>query len=153
MRLLMSYSMVFLIAALFINPVWARGVGLGGFHGGGGFRGGSWGHSGFHGGGWRHGGWGPVRHYGGIGFGVYGLGYSPGFYGGYYPYGGYYSYPSTTIIAPQTSPVYIQQTQPAVRQYPAGYWYYCDNPAGYYPTVSKCPNGWHQVEPRPTTSP
>jgi len=30
----------------------------------------------------------------------------------------------------------------------AGYWYYCQDPAGYYPTVASCPGGWTQVAPR-----
>ena len=27
------------------------------------------------------------------------------------------------------------------------YWYYCQNPAGYYPYVSECPGGWLTVTP------
>lgn len=26
-----------------------------------------------------------------------------------------------------------------------GFWYYCTDPAGYYPDVSECPNGWRLV--------
>src|SRR5262249_44755771 len=29
------------------------------------------------------------------------------------------------------------------------YWYYCQNPAGYYPYVSQCPGGWLTVPPQP----
>jgi hypothetical protein len=32
------------------------------------------------------------------------------------------------------------------------YWYYCQNPAGYYPYVSQCPRGWLTVVP-PGTGP
>ena len=28
-------------------------------------------------------------------------------------------------------------------------WYYCQNPAGYYPSVPQCPSGWLQVAPQP----
>ena len=27
------------------------------------------------------------------------------------------------------------------------YWYYCRDPEGYYPQVSRCPTGWMQVVP------
>jgi hypothetical protein len=64
----------------------------------------------------------------------------------YYPY---YSPPPTVITVPATPPVYIQQSPPAVQQYPSGYWYYCNNPKGYYPYIKECPNGWQQVEPIP----
>ena len=125
-----------------------RGGG-GGFHGGGGgFHGGGFG--GFHGGGVHGGGFGGfhgpfvgmhhgfgVRHEGfgdrredfrerhegfrrGLGFGFFG-----------YPYGwdyspdyGYYGY----------SRPYSSQT-----------WYYCSDPAGYYPYVTQCNTGWQTV--------
>ncbi len=32
---------------------------------------------------------------------------------------------------------------------PQAYWYYCDNPQGYYPYVQQCPGGWRQVVPSP----
>jgi hypothetical protein len=64
----------------------------------------------------------------------------------------YYSpgyYPPTVITVPVTPPVYIRQPPPVVRQYPSGYWYYCNNPEGYYPYIKECPNGWQQVDPTP----
>ncbi len=129
------------------NPVWARGGWNGGY---GGHYGGGWGR---HYGGHYGGGWGG--HYGGyygygLGLGLLGLGYGLGsYYGGDYYGRGYYNYPSTVITVPVAPPVYIQQTAPAVQQNPAGYWYYCNNPQGYYPYVKQCPNGWQQVEPTP----
>ncbi len=52
----------------------------------------------------------------------------------------YYS-PSPVVV--QSSPsTYIQQ-EPAA---PA-YWYYCQNPQGYYPYVTQCPGGWLTVVP------
>jgi hypothetical protein len=27
------------------------------------------------------------------------------------------------------------------------YWYYCQNPQGYYPYIKSCPGGWIQVIP------
>ncbi|MGZ5007365.1 MAG: hypothetical protein ACXWE9_01205 [Methylobacter sp.] len=64
----------------------------------------------------------------------------------YYPY-----YPPTVITVPATPPVYIQQSPPATQQYPSGYWYYCNNPEGYYPYIKECPKGWQQVEPIPSS--
>jgi len=67
-----------------------------------------------------------------------------------YPYYAYpYPSPPTVVTVPVTPPVYIQQTPPVAPQYPAGYWYYCQNPEGYYPYVSECPTGWQQVSPTP----
>jgi hypothetical protein len=51
---------------------------------------------------------------------------------GYYPYG--YSYPYGYA--------YPYESQ----DYGSLYWY-CRNPAGYYPAVQICPSGWLQVVP------
>ena len=40
-------------------------------------------------------------------------------------------------------PVYTQSQQ---------YWYYCQNPAGYYPSVPQCPTQWLQVSPQPAAA-
>jgi hypothetical protein len=95
------------------SSVYARGSHGGGHHGGG-----------HYGGGWGHGGY-------GMGLGLLGLGYGLGYYGGSY-YSPYYNYPPTVVTIPVTPPVYIQQSPPVTQQYPAGYWYYCNNPQGYY---------------------
>jgi hypothetical protein len=64
----------------------------------------------------------------------------PWWWGPGYPYYDYpgYSYP---YYAP---PVYVQPQPPPQQPY---YWYYCQNPQGYYPYVQQCPNGWMQVVP------
>ncbi len=59
-----------------------------------------------------------------------------------YPY-----YVAPPVVIQQAPPVYIQQGQP-----PA-YWYYCPNPAGYYPYITECPAGWLTVVPPPTAPP
>ena len=116
------------------------GGGGGGFHGGGfhggGFHGGGFG--GFHGGGFggfhgriaaMHEGFGE-RHegfhdrrgfFGGLGFGYYG-----------YPNGWDYNYPDYG---------YYDYNQP----YSSQTWYYCWDPAGYYPYVTQCNTGWQAV--------
>src|SRR5215831_11377621 len=101
-----------------------HGGGGGGFHGGGfgGFHGGGFG--GFHGGGFH--GFHDGRfhdgrfHNGGFFFGG-SLAYP---WWGYYPDYGYYDY----------SQPYSSQT-----------WYYCSDPAGYYPYVTQCNTGWQAV--------
>jgi hypothetical protein len=96
------------------------GGGGGGFHGGGGgFRGGGF-HGGFAG---IHNDFGERRE----GFGQRREGFRGGFiaypWWGYYPDYGYdYSQP------------YSSQT-----------WYYCSDPAGYYPYVTQCSTGWQTV--------
>ncbi|MGC2203417.1 MAG: hypothetical protein WA633_25150 [Stellaceae bacterium] len=120
------------------NFAYAAHGGGGGFHGGGGgFHGGGF-HGGWHGafagvhnrvgngGHWYHG-W----HGGRYGWWLAGPGLAWTYYEypwwGYYPdygYNGYYDY----------SQPYASQT-----------WYYCSDPAGYYPYVTQCNTGWQAV--------
>ena len=140
-------SIIALIGAMTGNPVWAHGGGGGGGHGGGGYGGGHYGggYGGHYGGyGYGHGYYyGPGYYYGGFGLGL-GLGYGLGYYGS-----PYYAYPPAVVTVPTAPPVYIQQTPPAAQQNPSGFWYYCNNPQGYYPYVKQCPGGWQQVAPTP----
>jgi hypothetical protein len=69
----------------------------------------------------------------------------------YYPYQSPYYYPPTIIAIPVTPPTYIQQSPQTTQQYPSGYWYYCNNPKGYYPYVKQCSESWQEVEPVPPT--
>src|SRR5438132_2145063 len=98
-----------------------HGGGGGGFHGGGGgFHGGGFhpGFGGFHGRGFHGREFGRFR-----GGAFFGPGYPYGYGWDYYPDYGYdYSKPSTS------------QT-----------WYYCFDPAGYYPYVVQCNTGWQTV--------
>ena len=65
-----------------------------------------------------------------------------------YPY-----YPPPVVVTPP--PVYVQpapQVQPTPQtpsQPPAAssFWYYCEDPQGYYPYVQQCPAGWQPVAP------
>jgi hypothetical protein len=101
-----------------------HGGGGGGFHGGG-FSGGGFHGGGFSGGGFHRGGFDHDRFRGGFGGG---LGWDGSLYYGddypYYDYYGSYGY-----------------TQPSASQY----WYYCQNPAGYYPYVAQCSTAWQPV--------
>jgi hypothetical protein len=159
---------------------YAVGVGVG--FGGAGYRGyvgygtGGWGgyrpagywtgyRPGYWGGGYyRPAYWGGYYGYRPAYWGAYwGPGWGWGSYWGPGPYwGGYWGpayLPSTTVVTVPTSPpVYIeQQTAPPVSTggspFETGWWYYCKNPAGYYPYVERCPDGWTKVPPRPADAP
>jgi hypothetical protein len=52
---------------------------------------------------------------------------------------GYYAAPR--VVIEQEPPVYVQ---PEEEPY---YWYYCQDPQGYYPYVRNCPGGWMKVVP------
>jgi hypothetical protein len=67
------------------------------------------------------------------------------------PYWRPYVYPSVyppVVVAP-TPPAYVQPVpQVYIQPFPPQtYWYYCDDPPGYYPYVQQCPEGWRQVNP------
>jgi len=53
------------------------------------------------------------------------------------------SYPAPVVVE-QPAPVYQEQPQTAQQV-----WYYCQDPAGYYPYVKQCPHGWQPVSPTP----
>ena len=98
------------------NPAYA-----GGFHGGGGgFHGGGFHGGGFHGGGFHDGRFHDGRFHDNRFF----FGGSFGYPWGYYPDYGYDDY----------SQPYSSQT-----------FYYCSDPAGYYPYVTQCNTGWQTV--------
>jgi hypothetical protein len=60
---------------------------------------------------------------------------------GYYPPPVYYYSPP---VAAQTAPMtFIEQESDGTT---INYWYYCADPAGYYPYVQQCPAGWQVVE-------
>jgi hypothetical protein len=69
-------------------------------------------------------------------------------YWGAYPYAYSYAYPYAYSYA--YPPVVVQPSpQVSVQPSPPQYWYYCDNPQGYYPYVGQCPGGWRPVSPTP----
>ena len=91
----------------------------------------------------------------GVGFGFWDpwWGWGPADYWGYYyPY--YYPpyYPAYYSAPPPEAPGYAPpagapaQTTGAP---PPQYWYYCDNPQGYYPYVQNCSAAWRQVAATP----
>ena len=97
--------------------------------GGGWGWGGGWGYRG----GWGYGWGGGAPLYPGVFLG----GPGPYGWGAPYPY-----YPQPLVVVPPQPQVYVQQ--PAPQQY----WYYCENPKGYYPYVPQCRGEWLQVLPR-----
>jgi len=115
---------VLLVASVGLGHAWGGGRGFGGPHG---FRG-------------RHG---FRGHHGGFGGPSVFLGVGP--YWG--PYWAPYIYPPMVFAPPDT--VYVEPTTPDAVLPPALYWYYCDDPQGYYPYVTECPGGWRPVVPTP----
>ena len=110
------------VLALLLVPILAPPVDAfvrGGFHGG------------FHRGGCCFFGGGLAL---GLGLGL--LATAPWWYAPPYAYPAY-SYPAYAYPAPA-----YQQAPP-----PPTYWYYCQNPQGYYPYVTQCPGGWMTVVP------
>jgi hypothetical protein len=95
----------------------------------------------------------------GFGFGDPWWGWGPADYWGYpypyyyppYPY--YYPPDPAYYAAPQGPPPQAQA--PAPSQFtgapPQQFWYYCDNPQGYYPYVQNCGAAWKQVAATPPT--
>jgi hypothetical protein len=114
-------AVVAVLALSPVTPAQADTHGDGGFHGGGGHRGGAHFGGGFHGG-WHHG-------WNGFGVGVLGVpDYDWEAYEEAYPYDyGAPYYPASPSVAMSS------------------YWYYCQNPAGYYPYVQQCSGAWQPV--------
>ncbi len=81
----------------------------------------------------------------GIGVGV------PAFYPAPYYYPPYYYAPPPVVYTPP--PVYYVNPPAPAPSGPAStssqYWYYCDDPQGYYPYVAQCNAAWRQVAPQP----
>ena len=83
----------------------------------------------------------------GFGFGYpYGYGYG---YPYYAPYSYYPPYASPVVVQQQPTTYVEQPAQQAQPQYPAGYWYYCNDSRAYYPYVKECPSAWQRVSPQP----
>ena len=56
-------------------------------------------------------------------------------------------YPAPVYVQP---PVVVTQAAPApAPATPEYWWYYCAQPAGYYPYIQACPTGWTRVSPVP----
>lgn len=72
------------------------------------------------------------------------------FYPGYWePYAPVIVQPAPVIVQ-QAPTTYIERPQSAAPpELDPAYWYYCQNPGGYYPYVQQCPGGWQQVTPTP----
>jgi hypothetical protein len=126
-RALVVYGAALLCAAALGQPNLAYAGphgGGGGFHGGGfgGFHGGGFG--GFHGG--RFGGFHGDRFHG------------DRFRDSRFFFGGLYAYP---WLGDYPDYGYYDYSQP----YASQTWYYCADPAGYYPYVTQCNAGWQAV--------
>ena len=90
-----------------------------------------------------HGRWAGHRHSWGPRWGVHFNWRGPVWWGPWPAPFGYYSPPP--VIVQQQPPVYVQPEPEAT-----DYWYYCQNPQGYYPYIRSCPGGWMRVVPETT---
>jgi hypothetical protein len=92
--------------------------------------------------------WGAVNYGWGFGFGF------PYAYGVPYPYAAGYpvTYAPVVINSTPIAQTYIQQepmAEAAVQAAPTvNYWYYCYQPAGYFPYVQNCDQPWVKVTPQ-----
>ena len=100
---------------------------------------------------WRGGFWGP-RFHGGVfigpsfGFGVYAPLWAPP------PV--YYAPPPVVVQQGYAAPpAYAPQPDAAGAGPNPGYWYYCNNPQGYYPYVRECSGQWQTVPANPDNTP
>lgn len=147
-------SLVAIVVVFFLilgaGTALARGEGQGHWgqgHDGRGFAGhdfgGHHGH-GFRGDIWIGTGWYPWWGWGGYPY------YYPYYNPYYYPYYDPYYYDREPVIIERAPYEYeAQQPQPATRYY----WYFCNEPKGYYPYVRSCPGGWMKVLPKPNEGP
>ena len=73
--------------------------------------------------------------------------FNPGFW---QPYAPVVVVQPAPVVVQQAPTEYIQQPQaaPAPPNLDPNFWYYCQNPAGYYPYVQAC-SAWQQVTPTP----
>ncbi len=80
-----------------------------------------------------------------------------GRYGWWWRLGGFwYLYPEPIYPYPTYIPpaIVVQQAPPVPTGLPpAQYWYYCDNPQGYYPYVASCNGAWRPVPAIPSNAP
>lgn len=142
-----------MVLALAMSAAQAQPGHGGGGHGGGGHRGGgprggyygrdfhSFGHAEMNvwrGGAWRH-------------------DWHDGRYGWWWFVGGFwYLYPEPIYPYPTYVPpaIVVQQAPPQPTGLPPSqYWYYCQNPQGYYPYVAACDGPWQPVPAVPPGAP
>lgn len=80
-----------------------------------------------------------------------------GRYGWWWSLGGaWYLYPEPIYPYPTYVPpaIVVQQAPPVPTGLPpAQFWYYCDNPQGYYPYVASCNGAWREVPVTPPNAP
>lgn len=66
---------------------------------------------------------------------------------------GWYYYDTPIYPYPATINTTVVAQAPVTGPAPAQSWYWCANPAGYYPYVSECPAGWTSVPATPPAPP
>lgn len=133
-KLFKSACIAAIIGGMAISPAWAEPYG----HRGGGDHRGHRGHVGW-------GGWGTGLL---LGTAVYLAATAPS--RAYYPRPPVYAaplyvMPPVTVVRPVMAPPMVLPPPVANEDW----WYYCAQPAGYFPNVRVCPIGWTRVAPMP----
>ena len=57
-------------------------------------------------------------------------------------------YPAVAPLVVNTAPAPQVIVQPALQTPADSYWYYCTQPAGYFPYVQNCSQPWMKVVPQ-----
>ena len=137
-RALVSVAATLLGASLLCQPEFAYARGGGGGHGGGGFHGGGFHAGGFHAGGFHGGGFHAGRFHGRFASVHDGFGYGRG---GHWYHGWHNGRYGWWLWGPGLA----WTLYPYPENYASQTWYYCSDPAGYYPYVTQCNTGWQSV--------
>jgi hypothetical protein len=106
----------------------------------------------FHGPAWHGGrGWHGFRGVDVWHHGYWNHGWHGGRFGWWWVWGGDWAfYPAP--VYPYPAYPYIDAPPAYAGPAPASYWYYCDNPRGYYPYVAQCSAPWRAVPPQPSNA-
>lgn len=79
----------------------------------------------------------------------------PYYYGPRYGYGPGYAYSQRPVIIEREPTVYVQREPVASvpPSAPTSLWFYCTDPAGYFPYVEHCSQSWISVDPNSVSPP
>jgi len=72
-----------------------------------------------------------------------------------YAYAPYPPYGAATVVVQPDPVVYVERAPaaPTRANDPGALWFYCTDPAGYYPYVERCRQRWVSVDPASVTTP
>ena len=86
---------------------------------------------------------GPRHHHGSYAIFFFGPGW------GFYPYDYLWTYPPAVSLVQPADINYVEKPELEEEEARSPHWYYCYEPAGYYPAVKECTGSWYPVAPIP----